>query len=222
MPATYATDGALNVAQGGNDTGAASTGIGVASNQSGPTVQGNFTDSSVGDFLAHHMGGAPNDAVAPSSVSASNTGQVVNPPVTFAAGSGYTNGTYVVQSNASGGQGAGAASIIFTVAGGAITAASVQRPGSGFTSAPTFTVANAVNTQTGAGPGAGVGGSFTVAVGLMSQAFMLGAAFGANKNTQRLTATAPVAINAAVTPSTYLNRSGRAMVVGDSTWAVEP
>lgn len=221
MPATFATDGALNVAQGGNDSGAASTGIGVASNQSGPTVRGNFTDS-VLDFVAHHMGGGNIDAVAPSTMSASNTGQVVNPPITITAGAGYTNGTYVVQSNASGGQGAGAASIIFTVAGGAITEARVQRPGSGFTGVPTFTVANAVNTQTGAGPGAGAGGAFTVAVGLMSQAFMLGAAFGANKNTQRLTAVGPVAVNAAVTPSTYLNRSGRAMVAGDSTWAVEP
>jgi len=220
MAATYALDGALDVAQGGNDTGAASTGIGVASNQSGPTVQGNFT-SNAADLLAWHIGGGPIDQVAPSSMSTSNTGQVVNPAVTFAAGSGYTNGTYVVQSNASGGQPAGAASIEFVVAGGAIVSARVVRPGSGFTSAPTFTVANAVNSA-GAGPGAGVGGTLTVAVGLLSQVFMLGAAFGANKNTQRLTAVGAVAVNAAVTPSTYLNRSGRAMVAGDSTWAVEP
>jgi hypothetical protein len=221
MAATFALDGALDAAQGGNSTGAASTGIGVASNQSGVTVAGNFTDSAL-DILAHHIGGAANDTPGFTSASASNTGQVINPPVNVTAGSGYTNGTYLVQSNASGGQLAGAASILFTVAGGAITLAEVQRPGSGFTGAPTFTVANAINTQTGAGPGAGVGGALVVAVGLMSQAYMLGAAFGVNKNTRRTTATAPVAINAAVAPSTYLNRSGRAMLTGESTWAVEP
>jgi hypothetical protein len=221
MAATFATDGALNIAQGGLDGGGGSTCIGVASNQSGPTVAGNFTSNAV-DVLAWHVGGAQNDAVAPSSVSASNTGQILNPPVSFAAGSGYTNGTYLVQSNASGGQLAGAASIEFTVAGGAITAARIVRPGSGFTSAPTFTVANGVNTLNGTGPGAGTLGTLVVSVGLLSQTYMLGAAFGANKNTQRLTAVGAVAVNAAVTPSTYLNRSGRAMVAGDSTFAVEP
>jgi hypothetical protein len=221
MPATFALDGALNIAQGGNDTGAGSTGIGVASNQSGPTVGKNFTDS-VADQLAWHIGGGDNTSVAPSANSASNTGQVVNPPVAFAAGSGYTNGTYRLPSNASGGALAGAAEIEFVVAGGVITSARIVRPGSGFTGAPTFTIANAINTQTGAGPGAGTGGTFTVTVGLLSQTYMLGAAFGANKNTQRVTATGPVAINAAVTPSAYLNRSGRAMVAGDATFAVEP
>jgi hypothetical protein len=222
MAATFATDGALDVAQGGNDTGAACTGIGVGSNNSGTPPPGNFT-SDANDFVARHIGGAPNDAVAPSSLSASNTGQVVNPAVTVTPGSGYTNGTYRVQSNASGGQPAGAAEIEFVIAGGALTTARVVRPGSGFTGAPTFTVANAINTNgTGAGPGAGTLGALVVAVGLASQAWMLGAAFGANKNTQRLTAVGAVAIDAAVTPSTYLNRSGRAMVAGDSTWAVEP
>ena len=221
MPATFQTDGALNSAQGGNDTGAACTGIGVAGNQSGVTVPGNFTSNAV-DYLAWHIGGGQNNAAAPSSVSASNTGQVINPAVTFSAGSGYTNGTYRVQSNASGGQGAGAAELEFTIAGGAITAARVVRPGSGFTSAPTFTLANAVNVLTGAGPGAGTGGGLTVAVGLLSQGFLLGAAYGTDKNTQRLTAVGAVAIGAAVTPSTYLNRSPRALVAGDSVWAVEP
>lgn len=218
MPASFATDGALNSAQGGNDTGAANTGIGVGSNQSGAPVPGNNSVSSA-DYLAWHIGGGDNTAPA----SASNTGQVLNPPVTFAAGSGYTNGTYRVQSNASGGQLAGAGEIEFTVAGGALTAARIVRPGSGFTSAPTFTVANGVNTNgSGAGPGAGTLGTLTVAVGLLSQGYMLGAAFGANKNTQRLQAVGAVAVNAAVTPSAYLNRSGRALVAGDQTWAVEP
>lgn len=217
MPATFQTDGAMLTAQGGNDVGGASTGIGIGSNQSGVSPPGNFTSAAT-DVLAWHIGGGDN--VAPAS--ASNTGQVINPFATFAAGSGYTNGTYRVQSNASGGQPAGAAEIEFTVAGGAITSARTVRPGSGFTSAPTFTVANAINTQTGAGPGAGTGGTLTVAVGLLSQIYMLGAAFGTSKNTQRLTATGAVANGAAVTPSTYLNRSGRAMVAGESTWAVEP
>lgn len=222
MPSTFALNGALDAAQGGNDTGAASTGIGVASNQSGVAVPGNFTSDAVNDFLAHHIGGGPNDAVAPSSMSASNTGQVVQVPVGVTAGSGYTNGTYRVQSNASGGQPAGAAEIEFVVAAGAIASARVTRPGSGFTSAPTFTVANGVNVATGAGPGAGTLGALVVTVGLMSQAYMLGTGFGANKNTRRVTAVGPVAIDAAVTPGTYLNRSGRALVAGESLWAVEP
>lgn len=221
MPATYATDGAYNAAQGGNDLGAASTGIGFASNASGQPVPGNFTSNPGVDFLAWHIGGANNDAVAPSTVSASNTGQVLNPPLTITPGSGYTNGTYRLASTG-GGAPAGAGEILFTVSGGVITEARIVRAGSGFTSNPTWTVANAVNTVTGAGPGAGAGGAFVSAVGLLSQAFLLGAAFGLNKNGQRVTATGAVAANAAVTPSTYLNRSGRALVAGDTLWAVEP
>jgi hypothetical protein len=221
MPATFQTDGALNAAQGGNDTGAASSGIGLASNQSGPTVPGNFTSAST-DALAWHIGGGTNTAVAPSSSSASQTGPVINPEVAFAAGTGAANDTYRIQSNASGGQLAGCAELEFVVAGGVITSVRVVRPGSGFTSAPTFTAANAVNTN---GLGVALGGSgqtFTAAVGLLSQFYMLGTGFGSQKNTQRLTAVGAVALNAAVTPSTYLNRSGRALVAGDALWAVEP
>lgn len=218
MPATFQTDGALNSAQGGNDTGAACTGIGVGSNNSGTPQPGNFTSNAV-DYLAWHIGGGTN--VPPASVN--NTGQVVNPEVAFVPGSGYTNGTYRLQSNASGGQLAGAAELELVIAAGAIASVRVVRPGSGFTSAPTFTIANAVNTNgTGAGPGAGTLGAFTAVVGLLSQGYMLGAGFGSQKNTQRLTAVGAVAIGAAVTPSTYLNRSARAMVAGDSAWAVEP
>jgi hypothetical protein len=216
MPATFQTDGALYAAQGGNDVGAACSGIGVGSNQSGAPVPGNFS-LSVADFLIHHIGGGD-----PATGSASNTGQVLNPPVAFAAGSGYTNGTYRVQSNASGGQPAGAAEIEIVVTAGAISSARIVRPGSGFTSAPTFTVANAVNINGTGTPIGGSGGTLTVTVGFMSQAYMLGAAFGNAKNTQRLAAVGAVAINAAVTPSAYLNRSGRALVAGDTTWAVEP
>jgi hypothetical protein len=218
--ATFATNGAFEAAQGGNPLGGASTGIGWGSNQSGQPVAGNFTVNAV-DRLAFHIGYGPNDEVAPSTMSASNTGQILNPPITVTAGSGYTNGTYRVQSTG-GGAPAGAGEIIFTVAGGAITSAYINRAGSGFTSAPTWTVANATNVPTGAGPGAGTGGAFVTSIGYGSQAFMLGTGFGANKNFQRLAAAGAVAVDAAVTPSTYLNRSGRALVAGDTLFAVEP
>jgi len=215
MTATYQTDGALNTWQGGNATGGASTGIGVGSNQSGPIVGLNFT-ATAADFVAPHIG----DGTL--ATSASNTGQIVQEPVTITAGSGYTDGNYKVESNASGGQGAGAASLLFTISGGAITAASVKRPGSGFTGAPTFTVANAVNVNDGtSGPGGGTLGALVVTVGYDSRAAMLGAAFGTNKGTRYLTAAGSVANGAAVSGG-YLNRSGRTMVAGDSTWAVAP
>lgn len=215
MPATFQTDGALLAFQGGNDTGAACTGIGTASNQSGPIVSGNFT-ATVADFVANHIGGG---ALA---TSAANTGNIVQEPVAITAGSGYTNGNYVVQSDASGGQPLGTASILFTIAGGAITTATIHRPGSGFTSAPTFTVANAINRNgSGAGPGAGTLGALVVTVGLGSRANMLGAGFGTNKGTRYLTAAGTVNNGAAISGG-YLNRSGRTMAAGDSTWAVAP
>lgn len=216
MPATFATDGALNTWQGGNDTGAASTGIGTASNQSGQPVPGNFTTNAV-DFRAAHIGDGP------LATSASNTGNIVQEPVAITAGSGYTNGSYYVESNASGGQPAGAASLYLTIAGGLVTASRVKRAGSGFTSAPTFTVANALNTDgSGTGPGAGSAGALVVTVNTDSRAVMLGAAFGVNKGTQRLAATVSTANGAVVGASTYLNRSGRTMAIGDQTWAVAP
>lgn len=215
MAATFATSGALNAWQGGNDTGAASTGIGVASNRSGQPVPGNFSDT-VADFVADHIGSGTLAS------SASNTGSIVQEPVAITAGSAYTDGTYRVPSTASGGQTADAASLEFVIASGAITSARVVRPGSGFTSAPTFNLANAVNVLTGAGVGGGTLGALVVTVGTGSRAVMLGTGFGTNKGTRRLTAAGAVAIDAAVTPSTYLNRSGRALVAGDTLWAVAP
>ena len=53
------------------------------------------------------------------------------------AGSGQTNGTYSIAGSGGGGTGA---TVGITIAGGAITAAQVTNPGSGYTSAPTFTV----------------------------------------------------------------------------------
>lgn len=214
MAATFATSGALNAWQGGNDVGAACTGIGVGSNNSGVPPSGNFT-ATVADFIADHIGGG---ALA---TSASNTGNIVQEPVAVTAGSGYTNGTYTVLSDASGGQPAGAAQLQFVIAAGALTTARVLRSGSGFTSAPTFTLANAVNVVDGTGVGAGTLGDLVVTVGLGSRAVMLGTGFGTNKGTRRLTAAGTVADGAAVSGG-YLNRSGRTMVAGDSTWAVAP
>lgn len=216
MPATFQTDGALNYWQGGNDLGAASSGIGVASNQSGPlNTQIEFTTTAV-DFKSPHIG---DGALA---TSASNTGNVVQEPPAITAGSGYTNGSYYVESDASGGQPAKAAKLYVTIAGGLITAAKVGRAGSQFTSAPTFTIANLVNLADGTGPGGGTGAALVVTVATDSRATMLGAAFGANKGTQRWAATVSTANGAAVGAGTYLNRSGRTMAIGDQTWAVAP
>ena len=218
--ATFSKDGAFEAAQGGNPLGGASTGIGWGSNRSGQPVPGNFTVAAT-DLLARHIGDGAIDAVAPSTMSASNTGRVLDSTPTVTAGSGYTNGTYRLASTG-GGAAAGAGEVTFTVAGGALVSAFISRAGSGFTSNPTWTIANAVNVATGAGPGAGTLGAILTSVGFGSQAYMLGAAFGNQKNFQILQAAGPVAIDAAVTPSTYLNRSGRAMVAGDITVAVEP
>lgn len=53
------------------------------------------------------------------------------------AGSGQTNGTYVIAATGGGGSGATAQIV---VAGGAVTQAAVLNPGNGYTSVPTFTV----------------------------------------------------------------------------------
>lgn len=214
MAASFTTSGALNSWQGGNDTGAASTGIGTGSNHSGEPTDSS-ADSSA-DFVCQHIGGG---ALA---TSAANTGDIVQEPVAITAGSGYDDGTYRVGSDASGGQTADAASLEFVIESGEITSARVVRPGSGFTSAPTFDLANAVNVANGAGVGGGTLGDLVVTVGSGSRAAMLGTGFGTDKGTQRLTAAGAVAADAAVTPSTYLNRSGRALVAGDVVWAVAP
>jgi hypothetical protein len=49
-----------------------------------------------------------------------------------------------------------------------------------------------------------------------------GAAYSTGKGTQYKVATAAVAVGAAVAPSTYLNRSPRALNTGDGVWAVAP
>lgn len=69
-----------------------------------------------------------------------NSGSVigVNAVTIAGAGTGQTNGTYIIA--ASGGGGVGAR-VQITVAGGLVTVAQVISPGQGYTSAPTFTVA---------------------------------------------------------------------------------
>jgi hypothetical protein len=50
----------------------------------------------------------------------------------------------------------------------------------------------------------------------------LGTGYGAGKATRYRVATGAVANGAAVAPSTYINRSGRALVAGEGVWAVAP
>jgi hypothetical protein len=66
-------------------------------------------------------------------------GSYVSSVVISAAGSGQTNGTYAIAANFGGG-GTGAI-ITVVISGGAITSAVVTNAGYGYTSAPTFTVA---------------------------------------------------------------------------------
>ncbi len=69
--------------------------------------------------------------------------------------------------------------------------------------------------------GGGAGGALpltTPADGIVNP---LGAAYGVGKGMRYLVAAGAVAINAAVSGG-YLNRSTRAMVAGDATWAVAP
>lgn len=58
--------------------------------------------------------------------------------VTFTAGTGQTNGTYVISGTGGGGTGA---QVTITIAGGLITTAFVSNAGRNYTSVPTFTVA---------------------------------------------------------------------------------
>jgi hypothetical protein len=64
--------------------------------------------------------------------------QGVNSLAISAAGTGQTNGTYLI--NATGGGGSGAQAQV-VIAGGAVTGATIVKAGRGYTSAPTFTVA---------------------------------------------------------------------------------
>lgn len=205
--ATSAHTGSFDPQTPGSPGAGSSSGIGLGPLASAPDVTNNWTVDANNDITLGWIGG-------------SSLGNVVLEPTTLTAGSGYTDGRYRVQS-VGGGQPNGTASIEFLVTGGAIVWARVHRPGSGFTSAPTFTVSQAVEFTTGAGPGAGTLGAIVVTVGQAAKptAMIVPAA---NKPMRRVVAVGAVAIDAAVTPGTYLNKSGRALVAGDELWAVAP
>lgn len=211
MTLSYAKDGAIgDLSQDGGGgppvgTGGLSTGIGVGANNSGaPLIQ----STTAADFAAARIGGG---SASPAGVAVPN---VLGAP-TITAGSGYTNGTYLLNAangGLTGGTGDLNGEIQVTVAGGAITAAVVTKPGR-YITAPT-----AVLTQLGGGA-AGVVTPTLLADG---RVVALGAAYGNNKGVRYNQANAGVAVNAAITPGTYLNRSGRAMVSGDAAWGVAP
>jgi hypothetical protein len=206
--ATSASNGAFAAMQAG--MGGASTGIGIGSNMSTPATASEWTSSNTADVIASPIGSGATAS------SAANLGNMVQEPVPFTAGTGYTNGTYTIDSTG-GGAANGMASISVTVAGGAITSISVLRAGSGFTGAPTFALTAL---------GAGTGGAISPTVGLGSRILALNAspaiAQADNKGLRQLTANGAIATNAAITPGTYLNRSGRAMVLNDSAWGTAP
>jgi hypothetical protein len=188
--------------------GGLSTGIGISTLRSGVS-QSNFS-ATAADALPIRIGGGVKSS-AGSSNSDSNLGNVITAPATFVAGSGYTNGVFLVRT--AGGGAVGAGEVQITVAGGAITAVDVTDEGSSFTSAPTVALPTEM--------GAGTGGSVTLTVGPQGRAVMLGTGYGTNKGTRYLVAAGAVANNAAVSGG-YLNRSGRAMVAGEGVWAVAP
>jgi len=192
MPATYALDGVLADMTPGQDTGACSTGIGVSSRRYGPAQQ----SVTAADFTPNRIGGS--QGFGSCVVSGATTG-----------GTGYTNGSYTIVPT--GGSGAGA-EVVVTVNSGAIAGVSVTKPGSNYVTAPTVPLTAL---------GAGTGGTVTLSIAADGRSNMLGAAFGTNKGTRYLTATGSVANGAAVTAG-YLNRTGSAMVSGDSAWCVAP
>lgn len=219
MAGTFATSGAISdrtIEGRGKGTagswsggeGGLSTGIGVGALSSGPSF-GNFTGGAAADLLPTRIGGGVKSS-AGSSNSDSNLGNIVN-GATIVAGSGYTNGIYLIDTTG-GGPANGTGQVMVTVAGGAITAAEVTNAGSGFTGTPTLTLTAL---------GAGTGGSVTLTTGREGDLDALGTGFGTNKGTRYLVASGTVANNAAISAG-YLNRSGRQMVAGDGAWAVAP
>lgn len=215
---------AFGPAYSGKGEGGMSTGIGFGPNYSSAYpayLAVDIPNVDTVDVEPVRIGGG---SVAAGSAGSANLASVVN-GLTFAAGTGYTDGTYLIQSNASGGRLAGEAACEIVVTAGAIVSAKATRVGQQFSSAPTFTVANAVNTNP-SGPviGAGTGGTVTATVGTNGRLNAIGTGYadGTNKGIRRTTANGAAAIAAAVPPSTYLNRSPRAMVSGDFCVAVAP
>lgn len=219
--ATSAHTGSFDPQIPGSPTGGASTGIGLGPLSSGPDVTNNFSVDASNDVVLGYMGCGP---ISGAGSSASNLGSICMEPTTFVAGSGYSpDGTYVIESTG-GGAPAGAASVLITVSGGAIIWARIKRPGSGFTSAPTFTVANATLVGSGGQTAITGGSGGTVTVGISATGTKPTSMINpsTNKPFRRVVAAGAVANGAAVTPGTYLNQSGRALVAGDEVYAVAP
>jgi hypothetical protein len=197
MPGTYATDGASADQNGSQALGGMSTGIGVSARNSGqPLIQ----TATAADFAAARIG--------------SPTGQNGLAVGALTAGTGYTNGTYLLNAangGLTGGTGDLNGEIQVTVAGGAITAAVVTKGGR-YLTAPSVNLAAL---------GGGSGGAIPLTVPADGVVAALGAAYGTNKGVRYLVAAGAVAVNAAVSGG-YLNRSTRAMVAGDAVWAVAP
>lgn len=214
--ATGAT-GTFDPQQPGNTLGGITSGIGLGALASGPDA-GNFTPDASNDVVLPVIGTGP---ITGAGSSASNLGGMVLEPLQMVAGSGYVDGRYRVQS-AGGGMPAGTASVEFAVVGGVIVWSRIHRPGNGFTSAPTFTVAQAVEFTTGATISGGTGATITATIGAAGSKPTSMVAPSTNKPFRCVTAVGAVAIGAAVTPGTYLNLSGRALVAGDELYAVAP
>lgn len=119
------------------------------------------------------------------------------------AGSGQTNGTFVVAANAGVGGGSGAA-INVTIAGGVITSVSVNNPGYGYVTPPTFTIAE------GGTPGT-VTAQLSTSVNLVTSADQA-ASFGSG-------AVRPVVFLNSITPGNYgfVQELGVATVLGKSS-----
>lgn len=197
MPGTFATDGASADQNGSQALGGMSTGIGVSARNSGfPLIQ----TATAADFAAARIG--------------SPTGQNGLAIGAITAGSGYTNGTYLLNAangGLTGGTGDLNGEIQVTVAGGAITAAVVTKGGRYLTTPST------VLTSLGGGT-LGVVPVTTPADGVVAA---LGSGYGTNKGMRYLVAAGAVAPGAAISGG-YLNRSTRTMALGDAAWGVAP
>jgi hypothetical protein len=210
--------GTFDAQQPGNTLGGVSSGIGLGALSSGPDATNNFSVDASNDLVLPVIGTGP---ITGAGSSASNLGGMVLEPLQMVAGSGYVDGRYRVQS-AGGGMPNGTASVEFAVVGGVIVWSRIHRPGSGFTSAPTFTVAQAVEFTTGATISGGTGATLTATIGATGSKPTSMVVPATNKPFRRVVAIGAVAIDAAVSPGTYLNKSGRALVAGDELWAVGP
>jgi hypothetical protein len=198
MPATYTTSGAIADITPSQATGALSTGIGVSALTSGPN---RIQTPTLSDFVADRIGGA--------------VGNGLGFP-TFVAGSGYTNGTYVLNAANGGltGGGGDSGELTVTVVGGAITQPVVTGGGRNYATVPVAVLTSL---------GAGVGGSITNALVADGRVVALGVGYGANKGQRYLMTTGPIGNNLAIPGGGgYINRSGRALATGDFVWAVAP